>query len=84
MNAYKGFTEAQAKAHRKYMEGVATIQIRMKAEKREEVKHHASDMGESLNVFINRAINETMERDKFSADSAADPGQRSEGVPEGE
>ena len=39
----------------------------MKAEKREEIKHHASDMGESLNVFVNRAIDETMERDRIAA-----------------
>lgn len=76
MNAYKGFTEAQAKAHKKYMEGVATIQIRMTAEKREEVKQHASDMGESLNVFVNRSINETMERDRIAV-APSIPGEES-------
>ena len=84
MNAYKGFTEAQAKAHKKYMEGVATIQIRTDAERREIIRNHAASNGESLNQFVNRAIDETMERDKISADSAADPGERSEGVPVGE
>ena len=76
MNAYKGFTEAQAKAHKKYMEGVATIQIRMTVEKREEVKQHASDMGESLNVFVNRSINETMERDRIAV-APSIPGEES-------
>ena len=85
MNAYKGFTEAQAKAHKKYMEGVATIQIRTDAERRETIRNHAASNGESLNQFVNRAIDETMERDKISAASAAaDPGERSEGVPVGE
>lgn len=70
MNAYKGFTEAQAKAHKKYMEGVATIQIRMTEEKREEIKKHAADMGESVNAFLNRAADQTMERDKISEDSS--------------
>lgn len=85
MNAYKGFTEAQAKAHKKYMEGVATIQIRTDANRREAIRNHAASHGESLNQFVNRAIDETMERDKLSADSAAsDPVQRSAGVPVGE
>lgn len=61
---YKGFTEAQAKAHKKYMEGVATIQVRMTADRREEIKAHAESMGESVNAFVNRAIEEAMERDK--------------------
>lgn len=61
---YKGFTEAQARAHKKYMEGVATIQIRMTAERREEIKAHAESRGESVNAFVNRAIEEAMERDK--------------------
>jgi len=76
MNAYKGFTEAQAKAHKKYMEDVATIQIRMTVEKRKEVKQHASDMGESLNVFVNRSINETMERDRIAV-APSIPGEES-------
>ena len=63
MNAYKGFTEAQAKAHRKYMEGVATIQIRTDANRRESIRNHAASCGESLNQFVNRAIDETMERE---------------------
>ena len=41
MAAYKGFTEAQAKAHKKYMETVATIQIRTTADRRELIKAHA-------------------------------------------
>ena len=32
--------------------------------KREQLKNHAESQGESLNGFVNRAINETMERDK--------------------
>lgn len=63
MAAYKGFTEAQAKAHKKYMEGVATIQVRTTAEQRDLIKAHAESMGESVNAFINRAISEAMTRD---------------------
>ena len=32
--------------------------------KREQLKNHAENQGESLNGFVNRAINETMERDE--------------------
>lgn len=39
------------------------IALQVKKGKREELKAHAEKQGESLNAFINRAINETMERD---------------------
>ena len=61
-------TEAQKKAQRKYMEAVATIQIRTTTDYREQIKAHASARGESVNGFINRAIEETMERDKAPQD----------------
>lgn len=64
MAAYKGFTDAQAKAHKKYMENVSTIQIRTTAERREFIKAHAESQGESVNAFINRAIDETIKQDK--------------------
>jgi len=39
------------------------IKVRMTPEKRETVKKHASSMKESTTAFINRAIDETMQRD---------------------
>ena len=36
---------------------------------KEAVKAHAEAHGESVNAFINRAINETMERDNAATDS---------------
>lgn len=57
-------TEAQKRAQRKYMETVATIQIRTTADRRELIKAHAEAQGESVNGFINRAIDEQIERDK--------------------
>lgn len=64
MSPYKGFTEAQARAHKKYMESVATIQVRTTTERREEIKAHAAGQGESVNEFINRAIDEAMLHDQ--------------------
>ena len=59
-------TEAQKKAQRKYMENIATIQIRTTADQRDTIKAHAEARGESVNGFINRAILEAMERDGAS------------------
>lgn len=70
MLAYKGFTEAQKKAHKKYMETIATIQIRTTEERRDQIKAHAEDQGESVNSFINRAIDEQMARDKNTSPEA--------------
>ena len=46
------------------MESVATIQIRTSTERRDIIKAHAETRGESVNGFINRAIDEAMDRDK--------------------
>lgn len=40
------------------------IKIRIKKGKKESIKSHAASQGESVNAFVNRAIDETMERDK--------------------
>ena len=61
-------TPAQKKAQRKYMESRATIQIVTSIDRREAIKIHAADRSESVNAFINRAIDETMERDSQEAD----------------
>lgn len=60
----KAKTEAQIRAQKKYMEGFIEIKVRMTADKRSKVKEHAANMGESATAFINRAIDEAMERDK--------------------
>ena len=60
---YRGFTSAQAEAHKRYMKDFVEIKVRMKADKRTIVQEHAASMGESATTFINRAIDETMERD---------------------
>ncbi len=60
---YRGFTPAQAEAHKRYMKDFVEIKVRMKAEKRSIVQEHAASMGESATAFINRAIDESMSRD---------------------
>lgn len=56
-------TEAQKKAQQKYMEKFAVARVRMNRERYNTVQAHAEAQGESVNKFINRAIDETMERD---------------------
>ena len=63
-STYKGFTEAQARAHKKYMKNFVEIKVRVTPEEREQIKAHAAAKGESVNTFINRAITETMEHDQ--------------------
>ena len=62
--AYYGYTEAQKRANKKYMENMVKINLTGDPERRETIKKHASTMSESMSAFINRAIDETMERDK--------------------
>lgn len=58
-------SEAQKKALRKDKEKAYDRQeVTMKKGKKAVVKAHAEARGESVNAFINRAIDETMERDK--------------------
>lgn len=56
-------SEAQKRAQRKYMEKYVEVKVRMTPEKRSIIQDHARTMGESATEFINRAIDEAMERD---------------------
>ena len=62
---YMPATKAQQKAVSKYMkENYDVYQIRMKKGQKDVIKAHAESCGESVNGFINRAIDGTMQRDK--------------------
>ena len=63
MSEDKRVSDAQKRAHKKYMSSFVEIKVRMTPERRSAVQAHAQAMGESATVFINRAISETMERD---------------------
>lgn len=57
-------SKAQQKAVTKYMkENYDVYQVRMPKGRKETIKAHAEARNESVNGFINRAIQETMERD---------------------
>lgn len=61
------YTEAQAKAAKKYLkESVEDIRIRVPKGDKVKVQEHAATMGESMNSFVVRAIDEAMVRDNQS------------------
>lgn len=57
-------TPAQKKAQKNYMERFARLEIRATKEERDVIQAHAAAQGESVNAFIKRAIQETMDRDQ--------------------
>ena len=58
-------SESQRKASDKWdRDKVDSLHLRVKKGMREAIQTHAEQRGESVNGFINRAIIETMERDK--------------------
>ena len=58
------YTASQKKAAEKYLsEKVEDIRIRVPKGQKDIIKGHAARQGESLNQFVVRAIDETMERD---------------------
>ena len=63
-NTYKGQTDARRRATAKYLkETVEDIRIRVPKGQKAIIKAHADRQQESMNQFVIRAINETMERD---------------------
>lgn len=63
-STYKGNTDAHRRGNLKYLrEKVDTIRVYVPKGKRETIKAHATQNGESMNGFITRAIDETIKRD---------------------
>ncbi len=57
--------KASTRAKNKYnAENYERISLVVPKGKKEAIKNHAESQGESLNGFISRAIDETMQRDK--------------------
>lgn len=59
----KGY-EQRKKSNEKYLATLDEIKVRVPKGAKETIKSHAESRGESVNGFINRAINETVERDR--------------------
>ena len=56
-------TKEQQESQKRYMSKMARVGLTMTPEKKQRLKDHADQQGESVNTFINRAIDETIERD---------------------
>lgn len=57
-------SKAQQKAVAKYMKNnYDEVKVRMPKGKKDKIKEHAKNQGESLNSFVNKAIDEKIERD---------------------
>lgn len=57
-------SKAQQKATQKYIKNnYDRLELRIPKGERESIKQHAEKMGESLNQFLIRAVQETMRRD---------------------
>lgn len=67
-------SKAQQRAVSKYMkENYDVYQIRMPKGQKDIIKAHAEAHSESVNGFINRAIEETMERDNAAPGASEGP-----------
>lgn len=67
MAEHKPKTDAQKRAQKAYMSKFVEVKVRMTPERRVDVQKHAAAQGESTTTFINRAIDETMQRDTTPA-----------------
>lgn len=62
--AVNKYTEARRRANEKYnAKAYEEIKVRVYKGEKDKIKAHAEHHGESLNGFVKRAIDETMQRD---------------------
>ena len=62
-------TEAQKRATRKYnAKAYDRIELKVSKGKKDVIKNFAALRGDTLNGFVNRAIDETMERENMNGD----------------
>jgi len=74
-------TEAQKRAQKRYMGKLARVEITMTPEKQQRLRDHAEARGESVNGFVNRAIDEAMEREMTAEEAIAKYTERFGGYP---
>lgn len=66
-------TKAQQRAVNKYRKNNYDLfQIRMPKGKKEIIKAHAENQGESTNAFVTRAIDEAIERDNANKEAVSE------------
>ncbi|MCR4606430.1 MAG: hypothetical protein K5771_01720 [Oscillospiraceae bacterium] len=55
--------EQQKAAQKRYIEKLARVEITMPPERKQQIQDHVKVTGESINQFLNRAAEETIEND---------------------
>ena len=74
------YTEARKRGNRKWdAANLDRISIAVPKGQKEVIKAHAEARGESVNAFIGRAIDETMQRDKTASGAAGEATEPVEG-----
>lgn len=63
--------EQRKEANARYLAKLDEIRIRLPKGQKEAIKAHADSMGESVNAFINRAIQGQIEADKKGKEDGA-------------
>ena len=56
-------SDAQRRANEKWRSKFPEVRFRVSNEKKQQIQEHAAAQGESVNAFLNRAVEETMTRD---------------------
>ena len=67
METKKVTTDAQKRAHQKYMANYVEIKVRMTPERRTAIQAFAASNGESVTAFINRAVDALMQSEQKDA-----------------
>ena len=56
-------SDAQRRANEKWRSKFPEVRFRVSNEKKQQIQDHAAARGETVNSFLNRAVEETMARD---------------------
>ena len=57
-------SDARRRANDKWRSKFVEVRFRVTQDKKDIIQQHAAQQGESVNAFINRAVDEAIEKDK--------------------
>ena len=62
---YNGYTEARKRANERYIESnrITDVRVRLPEEQKEELKKAAAAAGESINLYVTRAIADRIQKE---------------------
>lgn len=68
------YTEAQARAIKRYMADRATVSLRISKDEKERIERAAAAVGLSVNNYVKAAVLERLQADERQADAARSDG----------